>query len=181
MTELNDVELPKLSKADLKRLRESECYKFNNISDFKSIRRCFVVAKELVECLRYFDSRATRFQVVTQNQQFYNLSRARHYPDEYLNFSYHDVKISLYKRKTDYFVGVQGHWIPKTLGQQFDQYMKPMNMAEVTIHRYLFTDNFSEAKDNFLKAVSEFIADYFDSVLVKKENFDGLLISPISL
>ena len=144
-------------------------YKFNNVSDFKSIRRCYQVAKELVNCLKYFDTRATRFTCVPQSKAFYDKKRAYSYPEDYLNFQFLETKIALFRRYTFdsvdksskflYFVGITSPHKFVTLGEPFGQFgsvIKDFNL-------YCQTDLFSEAKDCFLRAVSEFISDWFDS------------------
>lgn len=149
--------MSELTKQDLKRLRESEFYKFNNQSDFKTLRKCYEVSKELYECLKYFDKRSSRFSVVSQNQVFYTYKRSRIYPEEYFKFQFQSDIIGLYKSGNNYFVGVQGKFRPVTMGDEC------FTTDLSTFHRYCLTDLFSEAMDCFLKVVSEYIAQRFDN------------------
>lgn len=140
-------------KKIINRFRNTEVYKFDNQSDFKSLRQCYKVAKELYECLKYFDSRSSRFQPVfnSYNDRIHKYNRARFYPQDYFLFKFFSVDITLFKHGDSFFIGVQGFrpWSEPT----FD------SGSFFKIHN---TKNFSEAREIFLKTIAEFIDRYFN-------------------
>lgn len=152
-----------LSKADIKRLRESEVYKFDNKSDFLSIRHCYKIAKQLYECLKYFDSRASRFTFDSPNKKLYNSRRSFAYPQEYFKFQLRDVDISIYRFMNDYNVVVQGAWRPSCLGEEIFS-CHGNDVLIPNFHRYYCTDSLSDCIDAWLHCVQQFIFDKFNSM-----------------
>lgn len=145
-------------KKVINRFRNTEVYKFENQSDFKSLRQCYKVAKELYECLKYFDSRSSRFQPVfnSYNDRFHKYNRSRIYPQEYFLFKFFSVEITLWKKGNDFFIGVQG----------FRPWSEPI-LDSGEFYKINNTKNFSEAKVLFLKIIAEFIDRYLNGDLKK--------------
>lgn len=110
-----------IDKQELKRLRETYLNKIDVNSDYKSVRQCYLAAKNLYECLKYFDSRFSRSPLLysSDSQRQYAHSRIYKYPSEYYCFRSCDVCIEIHKdtRKNEFFVSVQG-WKPQTFPQE---------------------------------------------------------------
>lgn len=153
-----------LSPQDIKRLRESEFFKLENKSDFKSIRDCFLAAKHLYECLKFFDSRATRFADVPVSKRMYDLKRRFSHPQDYYHFQTCDVDITIFRYRSEYNVVVDGRFRPSCLGDEL--------IGEVLIprfHRYLATNLLSECVDGWLSAVEEYISSLRSDDFVSQE------------
>lgn len=155
--------MSELSKAEIKRLRESEFFKFNNQSDFVQIRECKQIAKDLYEALRYFDSRSSRFAPLFSSalDRKYKMKQSRIRPQDYYTFTFFSVTISMfYSTKTHkYFVSVQG-WKPITVPP-----------SEITsLWRFGTSSLFSETREVFLKIVAEFI----DTFINHRSSINGL-------
>lgn len=152
-----------LSKSELKRLRESEVYKFDSKSDFITIRHCFRIAKQLYECLKYFDSCASRFTFDSPNKKMYNARRSFAYPHDYFKFLCRDVEIGIYRFKNDYNVVVQGSWRPTCIGDEVYS-LGGEDCLIPNFHRYYSTDLLSDCIDAWLHCVQQFIFEKFNGM-----------------
>ena len=102
--------MSELTPQELKRLRESQFVKFQ-VSDFKTIRQCFEIAKQLYEALKFFDSRASKFTLIPPNKRLYESKRRYSFPDEYYNFKSLDTEIKICRFRKSYNVCVNSSWL----------------------------------------------------------------------
>lgn len=149
---MDDLDFSVEDKKVIERFRKTQLYKFDNVSDFKSIRDCFKVSKQLYECLKYFDSRSSRFPIFNNyNDKMYKKRRSLIYPSEYYSFKFFDVDISIQKdrRKNLFFVGCVG-FTPYTFSQE-------VSIADSDFKRFGSSPVFAEVVNVFFKILAEFL------------------------
>lgn len=139
-------------KLVIKRFRDTEAFKLDNQSDFKTLRQCFKASKELYNCLKYFDSRVSRFACFNSyEQKNYAMRRRYVYPQEYYSFKSFGVDITVYRdnRNKVFFVGTD-HFFPKT-------FKREGNFNSDTMARYGSESSLSLAITNWQKIVFEYL------------------------
>lgn len=139
------------------RYRNTEMFKVDDVSDIRSVRRCYLAAKQLYECLRYFDSRYSRFQTFTSFQnKSYCVRRSFYHPDDFYCFLFFDTRIEIRKSASR---GNQFCIVSNFPSKTFPVVQDLCSQDSLV---YNLTPHFSEAKEVFLKLISEFICARFD-------------------